>query len=98
MLISENENIAGARIVRPIGKITAASAWRASGCETISRSAAAASSDERMLQDLIRRAEDVDADAILAVTYRIEPLLREGGIPLERTCVAGIAVRILMAA
>ena len=94
MLISEQDAIEGARVL-PIGRIKAASAWHAVGC-------AGASEDwrARVLRDLIRRAEDFDADAIIGVDYRIEPVegRDETGIELERVCATGIAVRLAHAA
>ena len=56
MLISEKEAIEGARVLYPIGRIKAASAWHAVGYTPVSDNWR-----DRVLQDLIRRAEDVDA-------------------------------------
>ena len=95
MLISEKDAIEGARVLYPIGKIKAASAWHAVGHVPVSNNWR-----ERVLQDLIRRAEDVDADAIIGVDYKIEPVegRDEHGIELERICATGIAVRLATAA
>ena len=53
-----------------------------------------------MLADLIRRAEDVDADAVVGVNYKVEPVegRDEHGLGLERVCATGIAVRLSQAA
>ena len=95
MLISEKDAIEGARVLYSIGKIKAAAAWRAVGHSPVSTNWR-----ERVLQDLIRRAEDVDADAIIEVNYKVEPVETrdEGGVALERVYATGIAVRIANAA
>ena len=95
MLVSEKDAIEGARVLYPIGRIKAASAWHAAGYTPVSNNWR-----ERVLQDLIRRAEDVDADAIIGVDYKIEPVegRDERGIELERVCATGIAVRLANAA
>jgi uncharacterized protein YbjQ (UPF0145 family) len=53
-----------------------------------------------VLQDLIRRAEDIDADAIIGVDYVVDAVTRsdETGVELERICATGIAVRLANAA
>lgn len=95
MLISEKDAIEGARVIQPIGKIKAAAAWRAVGHARVSNNWR-----ERVLQDLIRRAEDIDADAIIEVDYKIEPreTRDESGVALERVYAEGIAVRLAHAA
>ena len=95
MLVSEKDAIEGARVLYPIGRIKAASAWHAVGYTPVSDNWR-----DRVLQDLIRRAEDVDADAIIGVDYKIEPVedRDERGIELERVCATGIAVRLANAA
>ncbi len=94
MLISEKEAIDGVRVLRPLGRIRAVSAWHATGQAPISDNWR-----ERVLQDLVRRAEDIDADAIIAVDYQVDAVARnEGGIGLERVCATGIAVRLANAA
>ena len=95
MLVSEKDAIEGARVLYSIGKIKAASAWHASGYAPASNNWR-----ERVLEDLIRRAEDIDADAIIAVDYEIDAVSRrdEGGVELERLCATGIAVRLANAA
>ena len=94
MLTSENEAIEGARVVRPLGRVRATTAWHAIGHAPVSDNWR-----ERVLQDLIRRAEDIDADAIVAVDFQIDALARdESGLRLERVCATGIAVRLANAA
>ena len=95
MLVSEKDAIEGARVLYPIGKIKAASACHAVGYTPVSDNWR-----DRVLKDLIRRAEDVDADAIIGIDYKVEPVegSDEGGIELERVCATGIAVRLANAA
>ena len=95
MLISEKDAIEGARVLYPIGQIKAASTWHAVGYTPVSNNWR-----ERVLQDLIRRAEDIDADAIIGLDYKVEPVenREEGGVALERVYATGIAVRIANAA
>ena len=95
MLIGEKDAIEGARILYPIGRIKAATCWHAVGHAPL-----AGNWRERVLLGLIRRAEDVDADAVVGVDYRIEPVegRDEHGIELERVCATGIAVRLAQAA
>ena len=91
MLVSEDNAIEGARVLHPIGRIEAVSAWHA-----VSRSHLSDNRRARVLRDLIRRAEDVDADAIVGVDYRVEPVegRDESGVALERVCATGMAVRL----
>ena len=95
MMISEKDAIEGARVLYPLGRIRAASSWHAVGYVPPSDNWR-----ERMLQDLIRRAEDIDADAVIGVDYVVEPVegRDEGGIELERICATGIAVKLANAA
>ena len=95
MRISATDSIDGGRIAYPIGRIKAASSWHA-----------AAQSDEYQtdwrelaLRELIRRAEDVDADAIIDVNYEIDGVMPvEGFINLSRVLATGTAVKLGVAA
>ena len=95
MLVSEKDAIEGARVLYPIGRIKALSATHAVGYTPVSDNWR-----DRVLQDLIRRAEDVDADAVVGVNYKVEPVegRDEHGLGLERVCATGIAVRLAQAA
>ena len=95
MRISVTDSIDGGRIARPIGKIMAASAWHAAPFD-------AQHDDwrELALKQLIQRADDVDADAIIDVKYetdRISPV-EQTGVPLRRVLATGIAVKLAVAA
>ena len=70
MLISEKDAIEGARVLTKLGKIKAATAWHAVGYIPVSNNWR-----ERVLQELVRRAEDIDADAIIGVDYEVEPVV-----------------------
>ena len=89
MYVSNTEFVNGARVIQPIGKISAASAWHA---------AEASQEDWRdaALQALIRRAEDVDADAIIDVNYETDAVtpVEESGVRLRRVRAVGTAVRL----
>jgi hypothetical protein len=95
MRISSTDSIDGGRVLYPIGKIKAASAWHATPFD--------ANQDnwrERALRDLIRRAEDVDADAIIDVNYetdRIVPV-EQTGVALRRVLATGTAVKLAVPA
>ena len=95
MLVSEKDAIEGARVLYKLGKIKAATAWHAASYNPTSNNWR-----ERVLQDLIARAEDIDADAIIGVDFAVEPVEQfdENGIELERICATGIAVRLAHAA
>ena len=95
MLVSEKDAIDGARVLYSIGRIKAASACHAVGYTPVSDDWRS-----RVLADLIRRAEDVDADAIIAVDYKVEPVETRDdcGVEMERVCATGIAVRLAHAA
>jgi uncharacterized protein YbjQ (UPF0145 family) len=93
MRISATDTIDGGRIVYPIGKIKAASGWHAQSDEyqTDWR--------ELALRELIRRAEDVDADAIIDVNFEIDGVLPvDGFVNLSRVLAAGTAVKLGVAA
>jgi hypothetical protein len=62
MLISSSADVEGRRILYKIGNIEAASAWHAANGAPQQESWR-----EFILQELIRKAEDIDADAIIAL-------------------------------
>ncbi|MGH7936576.1 MAG: hypothetical protein ACREF8_06175, partial [Chthoniobacterales bacterium] len=53
-----------------------------------------------ILRDLVRNAEDVDADAIIGIGYRNDAAIRidETGVKLKRVVATGIAVKLSCAA
>lgn len=91
MRISATDAIDGGRVLCPIGKIKAASAWHAAPVD--------ADPDEwrtLALRELIRRAEDVDADAIIDVNYETGDVvpIEDSRVSLRRVLATGIAVRL----
>ncbi|VTZ25442.1 conserved hypothetical protein [Methylocella tundrae] len=95
MLISTTDSIDGGRVLYPIGKIKAASAWhvvQVDGLQSNWR--------ELALRELIRQAEDVDADAIIDVNYETDGVVpvEETGVSLRRILATGTAVKLALAA
>ncbi|HVB90393.1 MAG TPA: heavy metal-binding domain-containing protein [Beijerinckiaceae bacterium] len=90
MKISQTSQIDGCRILAAIGRIQAASAWHAS-CSDASHV------DWRALalQNLVRAAEEFEADAIIEVDYALDDIeSAELALPLQRVCAKGVAVRL----
>jgi uncharacterized protein YbjQ (UPF0145 family) len=95
MLISSTDSIVGGRILYPIGRIQAASGWHASQID-----AQQGDWREIALRELIQRAEDVDADAIIDVNYETDRVVsvEQTGVNLRRVLVTGTAVRLSVGA
>ncbi|WOJ90411.1 heavy metal-binding domain-containing protein [Methylocapsa polymorpha] len=95
MRISSTEIIEGGRVLYTIGKIKAASAWHPAD--------GAPSQDnwrELVLSELIRTAEDIDADAIIGFDYETDGMVQveETGVRLKRILATGVAVKLSCAA
>ena len=95
MRISSTEIIEGGRVLYRIGKIKAASPWHAAK--------GAPSQDnwrKLALREIIRKAEDIDADAIIGFDYETDSLIPIGetGVQLKRILATGIAVKVSCAA
>jgi hypothetical protein len=67
MRISSTDVIEGGRVLYAIGKIEAASAWHAANGAPLQDNWR-----ELALSELIRRAEDIDADAIIGLEYETD--------------------------
>ena len=95
MRVSATEAVEGGRVLYPIGKIAAASGWYAKGGDPHT-----GNWRERVLADLIRRAEDVEADAIIGLDYTVDAdgTRDEAGVTLQRVLATGIAVKLSVAA
>lgn len=91
MRISSTDVIEGGRVLYTIGKIEAASAWHAPNGAPPERDWR-----ELALRELIRRAEDIDADAIIGVDYETDGIvpLEETGVQLRRVLATGLAVKL----
>jgi uncharacterized protein YbjQ (UPF0145 family) len=91
MRISTTHQIDGGRISATIAHIEAVSNWHAAtgGEWTLSWR-------EHALRDLIRRAEDVDADAIIDVEFEVDggEYMGETGASLARVRAKGTAVKL----
>ena len=95
MRISSTGAIAGGRVLYTIGRIEAASTWHPAH-----RSPLHENWRELVLRELIHRAEDIDADAIIRVDYQNDGVIRidETGVNLKRVVATGIAVKLSCAA
>jgi hypothetical protein len=95
MRISSTDVIEGGRVLYAIGKIEAASAWHAANGAPLQDNWR-----ELVLSELIRRAEDIDADAIIGFDYETDGIVpvEESGVQLKRILATGIAVKLSCAA
>jgi hypothetical protein len=95
VLISSTGAIEGGRVLYTIGKIEAASSWHPEGGAPLQ-----GNWQETILRDLIRKAEDIDADAIIGLDYQNDAPLRseETGVKMKRIVATGIAVKLSCAA
>jgi hypothetical protein len=95
VLISSTGAIDGGRILYTLGKIEAASSWHPEGSEPLQKNWR-----ELILRDLIRNAEDIDANAIISLDYQNDRPIRnaETGVKLKRIVATGIAVKLSCAA
>jgi hypothetical protein len=76
-------------------KIKAATAWHAANGAPLQDNWR-----ELVLSELIRRAEDIDADAIIGLDYETDGIVpvEETGVQLKRILATGIAVKLSCAA
>jgi hypothetical protein len=95
MRISSTDVIEGGRVLYAIGKIKAATAWHAANGAPLQDNWR-----ELVLSELIRRAEDIDADAIIGFDYETDGIVpvEESGVQLKRILATGIAVKLSCAA
>jgi len=93
--ISFTGTLEGGRVLYNVGKIEAASAWHPENSEPLQPNWR-----QLILRELIRAAEDIDADAIIGVDYQNGGAVRinETGVKLKRVVATGIAVRVACAA
>ena len=91
MRISFTGTLEGGRVLYNIGKIEAASAWHPENSEPLQPNWR-----ELIMRELIRTAEDIDADAIIEVDYQNDGAVRndETGVKLKRVVATGIAVKL----
>jgi uncharacterized protein YbjQ (UPF0145 family) len=95
MRISSTDVIEGGRVLYAIGKIKAATAWHAANGAPLQDNWR-----ELVLSELIRRAEDIDADAIIGLDYQNDGIVavEETGVQLKRILATGVAVKLSCAA
>jgi Putative heavy-metal-binding len=95
MRISSTNAIEGGRVLYTIGRIEAASAWHPAHGSPLQENWR-----ELVLRELMRKAEDIDADAIIRVDYQNDGVIRidETGVNLKRVVATGIAVKLSCAA
>jgi len=93
--ISFTGTLEGGRVLYNIGKVEAASAWHPENSEPLQHNWR-----ELILRELVRKAEDIDADAIIGIDYRDGGAVRidETGVTLKRVVATGIAVKVSCAA
>jgi uncharacterized protein YbjQ (UPF0145 family) len=93
MQISHTSELANGRGHYPIGRIRAASEWRAAGASRAQADRLAA------IRQLIREAEEYGADAIVGLEFHIDDVKRAQieGASLLRIAVTGIAVKFIAA-
>jgi len=92
MLISSTETIEGGRVLYSIGVIKAASAWYAEGSEPHQTNW-----QERVLADLVSKAEDLYADALIGVNYHVDDVacMDDGfGVKRQRILATAMAVKL----
>lgn len=92
MIVSSSDRIDGARSLTMLGRIRAHTGWHATGKSQLRDG----EWKEAALQQLIRRAKDIDADAIIGLGYEIDGTVdaEEAGLKLQRIAATGLAVRI----
>jgi hypothetical protein len=95
MRISSTNAIEGGRVLYTIGRIEAASAWHPVHGFPLQENWR-----ELVLRELMRKAEDIDADAIIRVDYQNDGVIRidETGVNLKRVVATGLAVKLSCAA
>lgn len=92
MQVSSELQVANGRIVREIGRISAASGWQGGDGDVRQR--------ELALRRLIELAKEYDADAIIGVDYAVDGCkeIDIGEAPVRRVQASGIAVKLGKAA
>jgi hypothetical protein len=91
MRTSSTGAIEGGRVLHTIGRIEAASTWHPAHGSPLQENWR-----ELVLRELIRKAEDIDADAIIRVNYQNDGAIRidETRVKLKRVVATGIAVKL----
>jgi uncharacterized protein YbjQ (UPF0145 family) len=92
MIVSSGDRIEGARSLTMLCRIRAATGWHAAERKGLRDG----EWKEAALAQLIRHAEDLDADAIIGLDYEIDGASGQDdtGLKLQRVAATGLAVRI----
>ena len=92
MRTSSTGAIEGGRVLYTIGRIEAASTWHPAHGSPLQENWR-----ELVLRELIRKAEDIDADAIIRVNYQNDGVIRidETGVNLKREVATGCGEALL---
>ena len=95
MRISFTDDLDDGRILHPIGRVSAASAWRAAGSPEQDQYARDAA-----LKALVAAASEYDADAIVGVDFGVDggSHVDLANVDVKRVTASGIAVRLARAA
>jgi uncharacterized protein YbjQ (UPF0145 family) len=90
MQVSSTQTIEGGRVLYSIGTIKAVSAWHAQGSMPHQTDW-----QECVMADLIRKAEDLYADAIIEVNYQVDGSIgMDGGFGIKRQRILATAVAV----
>jgi hypothetical protein len=94
MMISYTADLADGRALKAIGRVRAASRWRAA------RGPGGEPERQAALEALKREAEEFGADAVVDVRFEMDGVkdVDVGGVLLQRVAVTGLAVRFAKAA
>ncbi|PNE11704.1 MAG: hypothetical protein CR217_07385 [Beijerinckiaceae bacterium] len=95
MRTSSTGAIEGGRVLHTIGRIEAASTWHPAHGSPLQENWR-----ELVLRELIRKAEDIDADAIIGLDYETDGIVsvEATGVQLKRILATGVAVKLSCAA
>ena len=91
MFISSSGAVEGSRVLYTIGKIEAASSWHPEDSGPLQ-----SNWRELILRELIRKAEDLDADAVVGLDFKSDASIQnpETGVRLNRMIASGFAVKL----
>jgi len=89
--VSSSGTVEGGRVLYAIGRIEAASPWYPESGAPLHDHWR-----EEILRELMLKAQDIDADAIIDLVFETEPALRidETGVRKRRIIASGIAVKL----
>jgi hypothetical protein len=89
MRISATNAVDGGKVLYSIGTIKAASAWHAQGLQPHE-----IDWQKSVMADLVSKAEDLYADAIIEVNYKVDDACVDGGFGVKRQRILATAVAV----